>query len=259
MSGRSNRGGRTSTRGGGRGSGRGWGDNRAASYKHTATPKILGMTKELGPHVFDHGDKGAADQVRISWEKLTNYASTLYGTGIGTELATCTRFHIPKPKHFDEDIAAHEASEIMRKEMATLMKAAVDNEITRIAARIRSNREQDVDVGEAPAMLVGKTYKSRLLQIDINKDEPLQLKGEAKTEFNTNLKIYKAKVQALEKYCGQAFSMIKGQCTLALETKMKCNNDYVGCMSSNNPLRLKALIERTIISQSVNKYTFAVL
>jgi hypothetical protein len=213
MSGRSNRGGRISTRASGRGSGRGQSNNRAAGYKPTAAPKILGMTKEPGPHVFDHGDKVAADQVRISWEKLTNYTSTLYGTDIGTELATCTRFHIPKPKHSDEDIASYEASEIMRKEMATLMKAAVDDEITRIEARISSNREQDIDVGEDPAILVGKVYKSRLLQININKDEPLQLKGEAKTKFDTDLKIYKAKVQAMEKYSGQAFSMIKGRCT----------------------------------------------
>jgi hypothetical protein len=53
--------------------------------------------------------------------------------------------------------------------------------------------------------------------------------------------------------------MIKGQCTLALETKMKCNSDYTGCIAPNDPLRLKAHIKRTIISQWANKYTFAVL
>jgi len=73
------------------------------------------------------------------------------------------------------------------------------------------------------------------------------------------LKIYKNKVEAMDKYRGQAFSMIKGQCTLALDTKMKCDADYTQCMASNDPLKLKALIERTIISQSANKYTFAVL
>jgi len=63
----------------------------------------------------------------------------------------------------------------------------------------------------------------------------------------------------MEKYRGQAFSMIKGQCTLALETKMKADSDYTACMSSNDPLRLKQLIERTIISQSKSKYAWAIL
>jgi hypothetical protein len=95
--------------------------------------------------------------------------------------------------------------------------------------------------------------------MEIDEDEPLQLKGEAKTEYDADLKICKAKLQAMEKYLGQAFSMIKGQCTLAPKTKMKCDNDYTDCMAPSNPLQLKALIERTIISQSANKYTFAVL
>jgi hypothetical protein len=49
------------------------------------------MCAALGSYMFDHGDKGAADQVKISWEKLTNHIATLYGTDIGTELATNTK------------------------------------------------------------------------------------------------------------------------------------------------------------------------
>jgi hypothetical protein len=51
-------------------------------------PKKRGMCAVLGSYVFDHGDKGAADQVKITWEKLTNRVAALYGTNIGTELAT---------------------------------------------------------------------------------------------------------------------------------------------------------------------------
>jgi hypothetical protein len=72
------------------------------------------------------------------------------------------------------------------------------------------------------------------------------------------MKIYKSQVLVMEKYCGQAFSMIKGQCALALKTKMKADSDYTLCMLFNDPLRLKALIEWTIISQS-KRNAFAIL
>jgi hypothetical protein len=226
MSGRSNRGGRTSSRGGNRGPGRGRGDNRTAGYKSTAVPKILGMTKELGPHVFDHGDKGAADQVKITWEKLTNHVSTLYGTDIGTKLATNTRIHIPKPTYAQEDVERHAKSEAMRVDMATLLRDALQNEVGRIEARIKLAVKADTNTGSNPYLLVEKQNKIKLLELEISDTQPIQLKGESKTEYDADLKIYKSRVQAMEKYRGQAFSMIKGQCTLALESKMKCDSDY---------------------------------
>ncbi|MGL5937017.1 MAG: hypothetical protein ACRCZI_15505, partial [Cetobacterium sp.] len=85
------------------------------------------------------------------------------------------------------------------------------------------------------------------------------LKGEAKTEWDTEWKIYKTRIESIEKHRGQAFNMIKGQCTLALMEQMKCDSEYTRCIASNDPLRLKSLIERTIITQSDNKYVFATL
>jgi hypothetical protein len=61
------------------------------------------MCAALGSYVFDHDDKGAADQVKNTWEKQTNYVTTLYGTDIDTELATNTRISIPKPRYAQED------------------------------------------------------------------------------------------------------------------------------------------------------------
>ena len=143
--------------------------------------------------------------------------------------------------------------------MATLLRDALQNEVSRIEARIKLAVKADTDTGSDPYLLVEKQNKIKLLELEINDTQPIQLKGESKTEYDADLKIYKSRVQAMEKYHGQAFSMIKGQCTLALESKMKCDSDYTACMASNDPLWLKAPIERTIISQSANKYTFAVL
>ena len=72
------------------------------------------MCAALGSYVFDHGDKGAADQVKITWEKLTNHVATLYGTDIGTELATNVKFAIQKPQYSTDDIKKHEKAEVRK-------------------------------------------------------------------------------------------------------------------------------------------------
>ena len=197
MSGRSNRGGRTSARGNGRGRGRG---DRAGGRSSSTAPKKQGMCATLGSHVFDHGDRGAADQVKITWEKLTTHVATLYGTDIGTELTTNVKFVIPKPTYPEEEVERHDKAEVMRKDMATLLKSALENEANRIKDRIKANQKAKTDIGSDPYLLAEKTNKIRMLDLEIANDEPIQLKGEAKTKYDSDLKIYKARVQALEKH-----------------------------------------------------------
>jgi hypothetical protein len=100
-----------------------------------------------------------------------------------------------------------------------------------------------------------------ILQYKIDDDLPITLKGKARTEWDTEWKMCKTRTENIEKHRhgGQAFNMIKGQCTLALMEKMECNSDYANCIASNDPLRLKSLIERTITTQSDTKYVFATL
>jgi hypothetical protein len=57
--------------------------------------KKKGICAALGPYVFDHGDKSAPAQVKITWEKLGNYVATPFGTDIGTELGTNMQYTIP--------------------------------------------------------------------------------------------------------------------------------------------------------------------
>jgi hypothetical protein len=129
------------------------------------------------------------------------------------------------------------------------------------------NWERDLDAKTAAGedesedryLLVQKMNDIEIIQYEIADNLPITLKGEAKSEWDTDWKLYKSKIESIEKHRGQAFNMIKGQCTLALMEQMKCDRDYVSCIASNDPLRLKGLIERTIISQSENKYIFATL
>ena len=69
---------------GGRGgqSGRG----RGYSYSGSSSTRQVGLCKELGSNVFDYGSKGAADQMRQSWEKLCQYVGTDMSEDIANEL-----------------------------------------------------------------------------------------------------------------------------------------------------------------------------
>jgi hypothetical protein len=58
--------------------------------------------------VFDYGNKGAADQMRTSWEKLVQYVGTNYGQDISNELQNKTAVTIPEPVYSDEIRERHE-------------------------------------------------------------------------------------------------------------------------------------------------------
>ena len=95
MSGRGNRQGRGRGRGG-RGSRRGRGGR--GNYGSGSTSKSKGMCGALGNHVFDYGPK-AADQMRVTLEKITQHVGTIFGHEISTELGTKTRVTIPQPEY----------------------------------------------------------------------------------------------------------------------------------------------------------------
>jgi hypothetical protein len=117
------------------------------------------MCATLGPHVFDHGDRGAANQVKITWEKLITHVATQYGTDIATKQATNVKFIIPKPSYPTEEVDCHTKAEVIRKAMATLLKSALENEADRIKDQIKANTKGKIDVGSDPCLLVDKTNK----------------------------------------------------------------------------------------------------
>jgi ketosteroid isomerase-like protein len=207
-----------------------------------------GLCAALGNHVFDYGDKGSADQLRVSWEKLCNHVGTLYGQDISTELYTGTTVHIPKPQHATALEAAHRVAENKRKQRLARLKAALEV--------VANNLETKVNDGDNDAIveLAKKINEIESLDDQIQKDLPITLEGDDKAEWETQWKLYQTKFENLQKHCRQAFSMIKGQCTQALLEQMKCDTEYTKVISSNDPLKLKTLMDRAIISQSENKY-----
>ena len=80
----------------GRGCGRG---NRYTSHINNLNNNNKGLCSAMGHHVFDYVHKGAADQMRTTWEEIVNHVGTIYGHNISNELQNKKRIEIPQPKH----------------------------------------------------------------------------------------------------------------------------------------------------------------
>jgi hypothetical protein len=57
--------------------------------------------------VFDYGQKSAADLMRTLWEKLVQYAGTIYGQDISNELQNKITVDIIEPVHSAEVLMKH--------------------------------------------------------------------------------------------------------------------------------------------------------
>jgi hypothetical protein len=57
------------------------------------------MCDALGAHVFDYGQKAAADQMRTTWEKITDYVGKTYAQDICNELQNKATVILDQPQH----------------------------------------------------------------------------------------------------------------------------------------------------------------
>ena len=114
MSGRGGRGrGYRSNRDGNRGR-RSRGRGRGNSYVSTAVAKHKGLCAALGNHVFDYGQKGAADQMRTTWEKIVHHVGTIYRHDISNKLQNRKTLKIEEPTHTQSVLDKHRDREARR-------------------------------------------------------------------------------------------------------------------------------------------------
>ena len=57
------------------------------------------MRSALGNHVFEYGYKGAAYQMRKTWENIVNHVGTIYCHDTSNDLQNKKRINIPQPEH----------------------------------------------------------------------------------------------------------------------------------------------------------------
>ena len=107
---------------------------------------------------------------------------------------------------------------------------------------------------------IGET-KNKLAEAQQKLDEvpPIELHGADKEENKAAWTTYNTRISNLELHRGKVFAMIEGQCTQALLDQMKSDAQYSTVMQSQDPLALKAMIDRIIVNKSETMYPYATI
>ena len=249
MSGRGGRGNGRGGRGGGRG---GRNRNRGSNYTGGSKSGKQGLCAALGGHVFDYGGKGAADQMRTSWEKLTQHVGATYGQDIRNELDNKATVTVPEPTHTPEVLNRHKARETMVRTGHTNLQAARRKQETALEKAVADGKDP-----EAPMKLATLQNEIAKAEFDMTQDVPIELTDSEKTQYSNAWRTFRERNSSLIKNRGQVFSLIMGQCTQLLQDKMKQDSDWNTTSTSNDPLTLGRLIEKTILAQTEDQYPFA--
>jgi hypothetical protein len=233
--------------------GRGRGKGRGTSYTSTVTAvKHKGLCAALGSHVFDYGQKGAADNMRTTWEKVVHHVGTIYGHDISNELQNRKFIIIDEPRHTKEVLEKHADKETRRiTQQARLSRA---RQLERSALRTAVGVGTDLT---APRMLAVLENEIEESEYQATLDLPIKLTDEESTHYSNEWRTYRERTTRLEKQRGQAFSMIRGQCMQVLLDKMKHDPDWITTSESYDPLTLFKLIEKTVLAQTEDQYPFA--
>jgi hypothetical protein len=245
--GRGNRGHRDGNRGG-RSRGRG----RGNSYASTAVAKHKGLCAALGNHVFDYGQKGAADQMRTTWEKIVHHVGTIYGHDISNELQNRKTLKIDEPTHTQAVLDKHNDREARRLTQQTRLTNARNLQRVSLQAAVAEGFD-----ASAPMTLAVLENDIEEAAYQATLDLPIKLNDEETTQHSNEWRTYRERTSRLEKQRGQAFSMIRGQCMQVLLDKMKHDVDWTVASESYDPLILFKLIEKTVLAQTEDQYPYA--
>jgi hypothetical protein len=178
------------------------------------------MCTNLGINVFDYGQKSAADQIRISWEKLVQYVGTNYGKDINNDLQNKVWVVLTEPVNTDDVLARHSVREAMIRNGQLNIQQARQAQETILKAALQVGTDMD-----APMRLA-------ILQNEIAQGEfaasikvPVVLTDSEKNQFSNDWCTFRERNTNLIKLQGQAFSLIQGQCTQLLQDNMNQDTD----------------------------------
>ncbi len=193
------RGGRNFGRGG-RGYGRSSrGRGRGQNYTGTSTTSKKGLCEALGINVFDYGQKAAADQMRTSWEKLTEYVGSTHGQDISNELQNKTTVLIAEPVHAPVILSRNQARETVIRAGQDIIQAArrasqasLEAEIT-LGTDVRANNVELAglinDIEEA------ELTKLEPIEIHLTDSEKTQCSNEWRTYRERNASLANTEVK----------------------------------------------------------------
>jgi hypothetical protein len=251
MSGRGGRQGRGGR--GGRGNTHSRGGRGRGNYYSSAgaVVKHKGLCAALSNHVFDYGQKGAADQMRTTWEKIVHHVGTIYGHDISNELQNKKLVIISKPEHTPEVLAKHLERETRHANQILRLKDAREDKRSALSKEVVLDRDPDASMSLA---ILDNEIEEADYQATLKL--PIKLDESEKTEHDNAWRTYRERNTRLATQRGQAFSMIRGQCMQVLLDKMKHDTDWLPASESYDPLTLLRLIEKTILAQTEDQYPY---
>ena len=239
---------------GGRGNGDRGGGGRGRGSNYAGITKVpkTGLCSELGPHMFDYGQKTSPDQMKTSWDKLVLYAGTTFGQDIGNEMRNKRAMMISAPAHTPEVLERHDRIVIATMRSREVMQLARLNSKAVLESLVSDN-PKDTD----SAMKLASMNADIITAECNNKEEiAIALTDMEKLHVNNEHRIYRGRIERLVKSRGQVFSLLLGQCTRVLEDKMMQDPDWEAVLKSSDILGLQKLVEKTILGQTADQYPF---
>ena len=102
----SGRGGQDRDRGG-RGGCVSRGCKRGSDHYTPTLNKNKSLCSALGNNFFKYGQKGASDQIQMTWENIINHVGNIYGNVISNELQNKTKVSITKHEYTEDVQSKH--------------------------------------------------------------------------------------------------------------------------------------------------------
>ena len=212
----------------------------------------VGLCKELEGNIFDYGSKGCADQMRMTQEKIVQYAATKYGGDIAKELQNRTKVVIVPPEYAAHIQARHAAREAMMRSQQNNLLAAYQSKLKTLQWNAAENPDADVE------MDIARVHNDIIkLEFEMSQEVEVVLSEKEKSEYRLDGKTYTDQVNKLSTHREHVFGLIMGQCTQLLQDKMKQDPNWITVSKSYDPLELYSLIERVILKQTDDQYPFA--
>lgn len=146
------RGGRGNAARGARGRGRGY------NYKGASSTTKKGLCTTLTTHVFDYGQKNAADLMKTSWDKLVQHVGTTYGQDIASELKNKVTVIVDEPVPSAAILTRHALREqVIRTGQVNILAARRAQEVVLQAAVTAGG---DADVAMALVVLQNEMHRT---------------------------------------------------------------------------------------------------
>ena len=219
--------------------------------------KLRGECEELGSNVFVVNHTRQADIMIKTFESITNYVQRTYTNGydVAFILENDEEYELKqhKPDEFDflRKVIKYNTQKI--KVTAAQARAVVDQvPSTVVAAKQRSQLSMEA----IESIKQGTDPYDTEIEIPIESEE-WELTEVSRIELTSEIKNYQYRVVKYDDNKHKLWSLIWGQCTMPVRSKLEARKDWNNLRMSKSPLSLKQAIQEIIFDHKDGQYPIA--